>query len=163
MLVVLPGLPVGAQPAPALDISQASPRSQACGTPSFSYQRCPLSTCHSYSVHSEKGPVSLSGSTHRVPILSTKGQSNTKMVSLTSHPARMTGFLRPHCCWRLLVPLGVQIQKKAQTESGIRRKENLWRESKGLKRGPWKKHAWQEDQRGGLCWTEKNREVVDNG
>lgn len=32
---------------------------QACGTPGFSSQRCPLGTCHSNSVHSKKGPVSL--------------------------------------------------------------------------------------------------------
>ncbi|KAL0615621.1 hypothetical protein AAY473_016077 [Plecturocebus cupreus] len=55
------------------------------------------------------------------------------MVSLTSRLARMTGFLRPHCCWQLLVPLGVQIQKKAQAESGIRKQENLWWESKGVR------------------------------
>lgn len=61
-----------------------SPQSQSCGTPSFSYQRCPFSTCHSDSVYSKKGPVSVSGPAHRVTILSTKGQSNTKRLLLTS-------------------------------------------------------------------------------
>ena len=41
----------------------------------------------------------------RVTLLSTKGQSSAKTVSLTSLPAQMTCFLRLHCYQSRLVPL----------------------------------------------------------
>lgn len=75
----------------------------------------------------------------RVTILLTKGQSNTKMVSLTSLPARMTCFLRPHCCWSPRVPLGVQVQEKVQTESGQGKQGNAQRKSEGVKEKSWEK------------------------
>lgn len=47
------GVPAGAQLAPAWMPLRL------VATPSFSYQRCPFSTCCLNSVHSKKGPVSL--------------------------------------------------------------------------------------------------------
>lgn len=71
---------------------------------------------------------------HRVTVLLTKGQPNSESPFCDVSAAQMTCFLRLHCGPSPLATLGIQIQKKAQIESGVKKEENIQRKTKEVRK-----------------------------